>query len=178
MLCFGFLTVCGWWSVMSLELHAGGHFNTSSLVSDSESRRFSAYCLLLTKSPKVWSCAFVCAQHFYSPQRSKRGRLCQKLITRKQHYVNSCSEKRERTMDHDKHKPRNYEKILCLWSQRWVVNHVCFAEKLFQAKLMCQWNRFNNKLYGGAYIMTLIKHELQLYWAYNIKAAADILVGL
>lgn len=35
---------------MSLELHAGGHFNTSPLFSDSESQGFSAYRVRLTKS--------------------------------------------------------------------------------------------------------------------------------
>lgn len=35
---------------MRLELHAGGHFNTSPLFSDSESWGFSAYRVRLAKS--------------------------------------------------------------------------------------------------------------------------------
>lgn len=60
---------------MSLELHAGGHFNTSPLFSDSESQGFSAYRVWLTKSfGAEGSELSVCvrAQHFYcAPQRSK-----------------------------------------------------------------------------------------------------------
>lgn len=121
------------WLVMSLELHTGGRLSTSPLFSDSKSHGFSAYGVRLTKSFGVDGsalCLCVCVQHFYcAPQRSKQGRFCQKLITRKHHYVTSCSEKPEQTMDGDKHKPRKY-KIDCLWGQRWAVNHVCFADSV------------------------------------------------
>lgn len=102
---------------MRLELHAGGHFNTSPLFSDSKSWGFSAYRVRLAKSFGAEGserCVCACTIFLLCSSEVKRGCFCQKLITRKHHYVNSCGEKRERTMDGDKHKPRK-SKIDCVY---------------------------------------------------------------
>lgn len=131
LLCFGFLTLsgCCWdgrsgaWSSKQGDILT---HHRCFVTERAAASRLIPYSWRSHPETRVPSSACVHAPHFYSaPQRSKRGRVCQKLITRKHHYVNSCGEKCEQTMDGDKHKPRK-EKIDCVCevSDGWWIMYV------------------------------------------------------